>query len=413
MTAHSTLIAAARQLFLDRPMPAGAADVDPDELLRLATAHRALPMLFLAAQDPRTPEALRGPWRRQGQADYLRNTSNHALRARHALDLAASLNEAGVPCVCYRGPFSGLALYGDFATRPFQDVDLVVPDAACDRAWDIAHERGFHLTEPHMPRGFFRRHHVHWTFVKGPLLVDLHWAVEHPYTLYRIDYDEIFARVEPVEVQGRRWLQPCAEHRLLLACLQLTKHEPRAFDLAHAPDAAAHLFRESLFWKWLDIALHLHRDGPALDADRLADTARRWGAAESLAAGLAGASTLFGVEAPPALAADPARAAAPYRPAAAGVGNRVGRGIFALGGFRPGRIVDALRFLAPPAGYFAPARGLRLAGARLAHFVRGLGRVAVAGYDLLVTLPLAALRRRRHDLKQHRSHRMIARSSSL
>jgi len=331
------------------------------------------------------------------QNQYLQATLEHNKRLQTGLKLAERLEEHGIPTICYRGPFSGLRLYKDLATRPFQDIDLIVPDSQADAAYDLALRSGFSSQQEGVPSAFFRRHHIHWALQSNGTLLDLHWRVEHPYTLYSIDYDEIFADSRMVTHQGHTWREPSAIHLFLLCCSQLTKTEPSALNLAQDPDAAEHLFQQRLVWKWLDIARLWQVESLPEHTAELLDPARRWRMDASLSAALAGLQSLFGIQLPEALvsslqntfsaqdsAAWPTQTAA-YAPEFHGPGF-LSKFALKRGGFRFNRINDIGRYLIPPADYFAgqPAPFVQ----RPLHFFKALARIAFVGVDVLWTLGL-------------------------
>lgn len=95
-------------------------------------------------------------------------------------------------------------------TRYFLDIDLLVPKREREKAFQEAASSGFFLRSPLMPKGFCARHHLHWSLHKkeSDTFCDLHWALDHPYKLFRIDYDAIFERAVEKECDGFTWRQP-------------------------------------------------------------------------------------------------------------------------------------------------------------------------------------------------------------
>ena len=73
---------------------------------------------------------------------------------------------------------------------------------------------------------YFTRHHLHQQRSTADLNIwfEIHWALDHPYTLLTVDYESIFARASPLdylERRSRRWQFP---DLLLSLAIHLVKH---------------------------------------------------------------------------------------------------------------------------------------------------------------------------------------------
>lgn len=322
------------------------------------------------------------------QGELVRQSLNNTRRFEHACDLAAALESAGIPAICYRGPFSGQRFHGDLGSRPFSDVDLIIPAHQTRAAWTFVRENGYRLFQRGMSPGYFRRHHIHWCIQQeeSNLLCDLHWAVENPYALYRIDYDAIFAQSTWRSKAGRRWREPCAEHLFVLLSLHLSKHEPNAMRLVQDPGASRWLLEQRLFFKWLDIGLFIKREGTELDWDAIRETAAAWRATPALLAALKGCELFFGVPLPAAMAsavnkaADEARIFHPEGSGAWFTPKWLDAMFLRLGGFRSQRIGDFIAYMFPPGDYFRGPRWSRPL-ARVLHTVKATGQLAFGVLD--------------------------------
>ena len=310
--------------------------------------------------------------------DYLRALAAGERALREGVVLARELENRGVPCIAYRGPFAGAALYGDVAARPFTDIDLLVPKALRGTALDIAEEAGFERCDPLKPQWFDARHHFHWAIRKRtpPLLCDLHWAVHHPYRPVRIDYQSIFRESGWVEANGLRFRSPRAEHLLLMYLVQMSR------------ETDGHLL------KWLDVALLLKSHGASMDWRKLAETANAWRVESELADGLMKVSRLFPVEPPSETlawarqhrASEPVRAirAAPDHP------GRLPLPVYLWSVFRR----FGVSYLFPGRAYFGNGRGPALWVKRAAHFLIASVRLVSGAFDLLACRAIVGVRRR-------------------
>lgn len=374
---------------------------DAQQWKRLADMNRLRPLLYLLSRKSGKGESQSGSSGQNGnsghgwsalQDAYFSHTIANARHLKTGLALADAFEKKGIPTLCYRGPFNGLACYGDLATRPFQDIDLIVPEDRADEAYEISRAEGFESQQGNIPPGFFRRHHIHWALRKHDTLLDLHWRVEHPYTLYKIDHALLFEHARFVTRQGHTWREPSPTHLFLLCAMQITKTEPKAFEMARDENAESLLFQQVLFWKWLDLAVLWRQSQdsaePQIDLEELVETASSWRALGSIAAAFAGLERFFNLEVPSRFKQMLHEAGAwedapvPFeveRDAPSWLGQLSMR----RGGFRFKRVRDMGAYLIPPADYF-PAK--HRAFARLRHFVHACGTLAFVFADGVWTL---------------------------
>jgi len=136
----------------------------------------------------------------------------------------AAMKQAGIPCLGLRGLFAGEGLYGDPALRVFSDIDVLVPSGQRRQALAAAEAAGFRLAEA-LHAGFFERHHLHWRLEHGSgMAVELHWAVESPFSLRKVDCESLFRNAITRSSGGLTWDEPRPEHLLILLGLHTLKH---------------------------------------------------------------------------------------------------------------------------------------------------------------------------------------------
>jgi hypothetical protein len=306
--------------------------------------------------------------------------------------LCGALEERGIPSLGLRGPFIAAGLYGDPAIRPATDVDAIVPPGRREAALEAALESGFDLRDASLPRWFYRRVHLHWPLVERAtgVLVDLHWSLDQPFQLHRVDYDGLFARSRRREFEGMAWREPSPEDLLLVSSVHLAK-ECRQNDAFGAGASARDAVPRSrnLLALWLDIALQVERRRGEMDWSQVRDRAGAWHVQSALACGLRGAQELFGV----GLADMQKVAAASARfhklEDAAWV-----RALSRFGGFRPACISEAMAYVFPGTDFLrARTRGGRLVE-RSAHAARAAAGIAGAAAAALCCAPFARARKR-------------------
>jgi hypothetical protein len=143
-------------------------------------------------------------------------------------ELLPELEGAGCGPVVVKGPALAVAVYGDLASRPFGDVDVVVEPSTRSRACDLLESRGY-VPWPPVPRrwqeSWRRSTHAQLFRREGsPLLVDLHWELTARGYTHSMRLSEVRPRLERVRAgAGDVWtLGP--EDTLLFLCVHGTKH---------------------------------------------------------------------------------------------------------------------------------------------------------------------------------------------
>jgi hypothetical protein len=73
---------------------------------------------------------------------------------------------------------------------------------------------------------YFARHHLHQQRSTSDLSIwfEIHWALDHPYTLLTVDYESIFARAKPSGLLGEPIQEMALPDLLLSLAIHLVKH---------------------------------------------------------------------------------------------------------------------------------------------------------------------------------------------
>lgn len=350
------------------PVPASLPAPDAPELGEWIRHNRLGPWLYASGVPLPAGVMDRAAFRAQS----LR--SERLLRA--GVVLGDALRAAGIPCLAHRGPFHGAWLYGDPSLRPAQDIDLLVPRTNARGALAVARAQGYRAAIPGQAEGFYLRHHLHWQLhhPADGVLCDLHWAVDHPYRLHRVDYPTLFARAQVQSWEGLAWSRPGVEHALLLDLLHFHKHfglvhdHPGEWTRVCALGEAIHL---------LDAARLVRAHGASLDWEFLLRSAAAWRVEREVLPALRLAAEVFSLDLPASVrnacpAGEPGPPVRPSPPFWL-------RPVAALGGFRPEKWHDAAAYVWPdPRKLGRGGRVLRVVRAPAAAL-----RVAVAGLDIL------------------------------
>jgi hypothetical protein len=318
-------------------------------------------------------------WKRAYEQSLIRNMQQ--LDA--ALDISTLLENAGIKCIGLRGPFAGASLYEDIAIRYFTDIDLLIPADMRNNAWDILIAEGFKFSHPFMTRSASIRHHLEWPFrheEKG-ISIDLHWAVDHPYKLYKINYSEIFKESYIYSCNEGKWRRPCALHEILLTALHVEKEcrrkENKYNNKTILAEGAAGLWRHSL-----DLAL-LMRSQKNIANKLIVDGAKTWKASRTVESALKSAEILFPgkdlLESTQSLLKNDTIKEQKQNKTTDF--SLVKSGRLERYGIRTECVHDVGRYLLPPASYFPKKHGLGLLGYRIIHIAQAICRLFVGILD--------------------------------
>jgi hypothetical protein len=171
--------------------------------------------------------------------------------------LLPDLEAAGCRPVVVKGPALAAGVYGDLASRPFGDVDVVVEPASAVRAWEALEARGYEATPAIPPRWrarWIRSAHEQLFARPGtPLLVDLHWELTARGYRWSMTLEEARPRLVRVRAGAAEVETTGPEDTLVFLCGHGMKHGWEALS-------------------WLVDVAELVRGRPGLDWDRV----RRW-----------------------------------------------------------------------------------------------------------------------------------------
>jgi Uncharacterised nucleotidyltransferase len=368
---------------LGRP-PAVLEGVDWPALVELARRNRvaALAQAALAGR-PETPETARRELLALARRSFVETT----LTAQALKDLAPLLKP--MAWALLRGPVLGVGLYGDLMLRPYGDLDVLVAPGQVDEALRALATIGFALPASSLDARYYRAYHLHLALARpgpaGPLSVELHWAIDHPFSLTTVDVAGLLTRVQTIQVEGAAVPVPAPDDLILTLALHTLKHAVRLPYWVEIGQVEQVAQEESLL-ALLDVALAAQHAGPELDWEALARRAAEWGAAQAVRACLEAVEALWPGRVP---TGERARfAARPLGRLQRAVYRRLpaGRsGAFALrqgAFFRPVRLLDAADYVFAPADYLRRRYGAAGPLVRLGHGLRAAGQLCAGGLAL-------------------------------
>lgn len=236
------------------------AELDWDEVLRVANLHRVVPIIsthfrkirIANSGADRVASALRV---------VVEESARHNLYlSKTLLEIIKSLQKAGVSALPFKGPNLASRLYGNLALRQSLDLDLLVrlPDLAATLG--VLADDGFHPLYELTERQYESMLHggeCEWSlFGADGLRLDLHWNIMARYFCVPIAIDDFWKRTVRAPFAGSTIEDLAPEDLLISLALHARRH-----------------YWAKMIWI-LDIA-QLLRQSPALDLEHTLETCRR------------------------------------------------------------------------------------------------------------------------------------------
>lgn len=212
-------------------------DIDWPELIRMATQHGVMPLLYWSLNTT-YPEAV-------PKVTLAKLRNDFHLQARRSLLLSGELvrllhlfEAQGIPVLPFKGPVLAASAYGNLSLRQFCDLDILVREQDIEKAKQLFLSQGYRmkierieLTEG-QEATFIRSQHIHklvresaYPFIhheKG-LTVELHWRVMPKYFSFPIDSEQLWHNLEAVTIAGKTVPNVSPENALLTICGHGTK----------------------------------------------------------------------------------------------------------------------------------------------------------------------------------------------
>ncbi len=259
-------------------VPESIVDFDWGYILRIGRRNRLDGLIFDALDRRGLFVKLPTSIRKGFEENYRRTVLSIRSSLAMADSLARTFSSRGIDLLVLRGTALGLTVYPRPFLRPCNDLDIIVSREAVPEAKKLLRAGGFEQRPGLLPDRYFEKYHLHIPFIdkKTGFPVELHWALDHPFTLYMIDYPELFQSKMEISYEGRTIPVLCPEHRLLGLALHFFKHCPFLPDLLDEEDFVSLLLQGGWVLWLLDIRLTLMQAGAEFDRGALLLKARRW-----------------------------------------------------------------------------------------------------------------------------------------
>lgn len=156
-------------------------------------------------------------WKRARRGLYL---TSQLLRVHDAL------SAAGVPSIAFKGPTLSFTLYGDFASRDYLDIDVLVPRVSLISARRAIEGLGFRpileVTESQLM--WMTRFLNEYAFYGDDTVIELHWSIMRPGYSFALSYEALSTYRSTMEVAGRMLPVLRPEALLVVLAVHGSKH---------------------------------------------------------------------------------------------------------------------------------------------------------------------------------------------
>ena len=349
-------------------------NVDWPRLAALLTRNRmgVLAAPLLERLQPSIPPEAEGALRDQGVQH--RRAASKLGQALTTYLIAAE--RRGIQTIVLKGLWLCEKVYQNAAVRPGSDIDILVPRHQVGACLALLGEQGIGAFWPNLLADeYFTRHHLHQQRSTPDLSIwfEIHWALDHPYTLLTVDYAGIFERSKPSTLLGAPVQEMDLSDLLISLCIHLVKHAIYLPSQLERPDVPRIVLADGMLMYYLDVA-ELVKQQDGIDWDLTVRLAHAWGAAETLGSVLRVCQQYLDAPVPPeVLSALPiskpssvtrslmARAADEKLATHEGrAGNRLWKLLLAPNGafiLRPVRLLETASYFFPSAGFLERGYG--------------------------------------------------------
>lgn len=305
--------------------------------------------------------------------------------------LTTYLNAAethNIPTIVLKGLWLCENIYHRPSMRPGGDIDILVHRDDVDACLKVLAEQGIDEFWPNLLKDeYFTRHHLHQQRSTRDLNIwfEIHWALDHPYTLLTVDYESIFKRAKPSQLLSAPVREMAVPDLLLSLAIHLVKHAVYLPSLVDQDDLPRIILADGMLMYYLDVTevLKQYRD---IDWDLTLRLAREWGAVDILGSVLQVCKRYFDAPVPDEVLSAlrvsrpwtitrqlMARAAEQQVAAYEGrAGSRFWKLLLASNGafiLRPIRMLETLSYFLPPSDFLQRRYGKANLRTRAGHFL--------------------------------------------
>lgn len=206
---------------------AATKDVDWEYLFQIARRHAIVPLVYRQL-DQHAADRIPRDHHARLKKQYLENSARNTLLTAELCRLIDLLAASGIEAIPYKGPLLALFAYGNVALRRFVDLDVIVKKSDVLKARKILLDQGYtptkslSLTQQELL--LRTQHNMQFSRENRQLIVELHWEVAPHLFASSVSADELWNRVEIVDLNGTKVKALSAEDLLFSLCVHGSRH---------------------------------------------------------------------------------------------------------------------------------------------------------------------------------------------
>lgn len=305
-----------------------------------------------------------------------------------------------IPTIILKGLWLCEKIYKNSSLRPGGDIDILVPKHQVNACLALLNEQGIGEFWPNLLKDeYFTKHHLHQQRSTPDLSVwfEIHWALDHPYTLLTVNYESIFERAKPAQLLGASIQEMALPDLLLSLAIHLVKHAVYLPSLLSREDLPRIILADGMLMYYLDVA-EVIKQNKEIDWELTIQLAQDWGTVDILGSVLQVCKQYFDTPVPDeVLSAFPVRgpwsltrklmAGAAEQELATYEGRPVNRfwqlmlasnGAFIL---RPVRLLETASYFFPPTDFLRRRYHKTNLFVRIYHLVKAFGQTISFTWD--------------------------------
>ena len=190
-------------------------DINWTYLIETAARHRVIPLLYQSLNTT-CPEAVSQSILIQLRNYFHANAARNLFLTTELLKLLNLFKERDISAIPFKGPVLAASVYGNLALRQISDLDILVSERDFERAKELLISQGY------QPEKFYG-----WeqSFVgaNNRVGVDLHQGIVQQHFSFRLDFERLWQRVEPVSLAGATVVNLSPEDLLVILSVQVAK----------------------------------------------------------------------------------------------------------------------------------------------------------------------------------------------
>lgn len=162
----------------------------------------------------------------------------------------------GVENIVLKGLWLCEKVYNHPAMRPGSDIDILVPHHQVSASLEVLKAQGVGAYWPNLLHDdYFTHHHLHQQRSTQDLNIwfEIHWALDHPYTLLTVDYEDIFKRAVTAKLFGAPIQEVSTPDLLLSLAIHLVKHAVYLPSLVDRDDLPRIILADGMLMYYLDV----------------------------------------------------------------------------------------------------------------------------------------------------------------